>query len=365
MNVFIIRLALSYINVVEAQQYFSIEPEKSILVIMGKDTQPVDAKHIQAIIDLSLWKQVHYIPYNLSSFIDQAKELNADGTNPFRRKYLASRKMVKKFNEVIPTNEKIDRVFISNEFTASMKHFVHIAKPKEIINVDEGFKTYTNIQEKFTQSNLNRIPRHLKEWCKGLCFYLIAGYKTWPISNMRYFTSYGANQSFSDKVILNTFQKIRLVTEEKEKKEEVLFLGQSLSELCFIENDSSYIEIVRKIRDHYSPLKMIYQAHRDEKQGKLKKMRELLNIEVQHATIPIEYKMIVSDYTPAIVASFYSSALQNINHIFGHNVNVQSIYIPRSIFSITDNAKLIKIESVYKYLRQQESEGIAVIDLVL
>jgi hypothetical protein len=365
MNVFIIRLALSYINVVEAQQYFSIKPEESILVIMTKDTQSVDSKHIQGIIDLSLWKQVHYMPYNLSSFIDQTKDFKTDETNPFKRKYLASRKMVKKFNKVIPTNTKIDRVFISNEFTASMKHFVNIANPQEIINIDEGFKTYTNIKNKFTQSNFDKIPGHLNEWCKGLFFNLITGYKTWPISNVKYFTSYGVNQSFSNKIILNTFQKTRLAVREKEKKDQVLFLGQSLSELSFIESDSSYIEIIRKIRDHYLPLQMIYQAHRDEKIGKLKKISESLNIEVQHATIPIEYKIITSDYVPTIVASFYSSALQNINHIYGHNVNAQSIYIPNSRFSITDNEKSNEIENAYKYLRRQELEGISIIDLEL
>ncbi len=358
MNIFIIRLALSYINVVEAQQHFSIDPEKSILVIMGNDTQPIDAKHIQAIIDLSLWKQVHYVPYNLSSFLGQKP-------TSFSGKFFSSRQMVKKFNEAIPKDKKIERVFISNEFTASMKHFVNATKPHEVINVDEGFKTYTNIKEKFTQSTSSRVAANLKEWLKGLCFNLIAGYKTWPISNVQYFTSYGANESFSDKIILNTFQKIRSATEKKKKRNQVLFLGQSLSELSFIENDSSYIEIIRKVRDHYAPLKMIYQAHRDERPEKLSKMSELLNIEVQHATIPIEYKIIASDYIPVIVASFFSSALQNINHIYADNVNAQSIYIPSSKFSITNEEKLDEIESFYTYLRHQESEGIAVIDLAL
>jgi len=360
MNIFIIRLALSYINALELKNYLSLESSKCVLLLLYQTKNEVDLKHIELIMDKSQWRAVHYLPYNFEAF--QKKHPRYANLGRMRGRISARNAFVDSYNSVLSLYSRCERVIIGNELTTSARHVCHMMKPSEVINIDEGFKTYTALMDRNRRSLMEKTKAYSEQWMKAAIIYVLSGYKIWPLNHVTYFTSYGLDSSVSNTIWLNTFQSIRTELKGKKRKRQVLFLGQSLCELSFVEEEV-YIKVLKDIKEYFSEFEFIYQPHRDESADKLQKLRVGAGIDnIKTVTMPIELKILMDDFLPVTVASFFSSALQNLNHIFDDQINVMSFYLSRNLF-IASDAKKDEIEGFYNYLRQQKKTGIEIVEL--
>lgn len=355
MNYFVVRVPLSYLNVVEAQHYFNIRPEESTLVVMRQNRHPVDLQVINAIVDPSLWSEIHYVAYNLSSFSEK------NTTNPIDssfRKAKAIKLFVNELNSVVKKGRTTSRVFIGNEDTVSMRHIAHAVKPEEVIVVDEGFAVINNVVEKKRrQSSISKVQEKLKIFLSSNIY----GYKIEPLREIIYFSSYDFKTGTIRKID-NTYAKLRSQLAKRSPVDQVLFLGQSLVENSHLTEDV-YFDCMRHIKNYYGSRKLLYCVHRDEQQGKLQRLQKELNIEILHSHLPIEYRLTTMDQFPETIASFYSSALQNSHHILKGAVKIESFMLQPGHFISKDESMLNKIHNCYRYLKELESESFRVVEL--
>lgn len=356
MNYFVIRVPLSYLNAVEAQYYYKIKPEESILVILCQERYPVDLKVIKIILDDSLWKEIHYVSYNLSAFrLSQKREKERNIFCKYSNNIILIKQFVKELNSVKQDNQTASRVFIGNENTASMRHIVNSIKPEEIVIIDEGFAVINNFAEKIKTMKGKFRSFSIRDRMKEFFAKQIFGYKLQSLQNVLYFSSYKIGNNNNIRIDRNTYGKLRLDLSKQIPVKQVLFLGQPMIEHSYMDTDV-YVDCIRQIKKYYSSSDFIYCPHRDEHPRNLERLKSELGLKIKYSELPIEYRLAKEKVLPEVIAAFYSSALQNFYHMFDGMVKVESFKIKSSDFACDNKIKLDEIENCYSYLRTLESE---------
>lgn len=364
MNYFVIRLPLSYLNAVEAQHYYKIKPQESILVVLCQERYPIDLEIIKEIIDSSLWKEIYYVSYNLASF--RKNQTRNKSCNWFFEKinYIRDiKKYVEELDSVRQSDKETEKIIIGNEFTASMRHISNSIRAKEVIVVDEGFAVINVLDKKIKNFNKKFKLFTLKEYIQSILFSFIFGFKLYPLKDIIYFSAYNFSEENSLNVVRNIYKKLRCFSINK-KFNQVFLLGQPFVNHHFLTEDA-YIDILSQIKHYYYHKEILYCPHRDETPGNIQRIRDELRFEIEESKLPIEYRLSREKNIPQIVSSFYSSALQNIYHIFNNSIEIESFEIDQSDFLCQNMRVLDEIKHCYKYLKNLESQTFRVTKLPL
>ena len=365
MNYFIIRVPLSYLNAVEAQYYYKIKPEESTLVVLCQDQYPVDLKVIKTILDTSLWHEVHYVSYNLSAFLfNQYRDKKRDSIPGYFNKISVIREFVKELNSIPQNNQTGSRVFIGNENIATMRHIANSINPNEIILIDEGFAVLNTIAEKIKSMNGKFKGLLLRDCMKEFLAKKMFGYKIQSLKNVVYFSSYQIDSENTIKIVRNTYEKLRLDLSKQKTVKQVLFLGQPMIEHSYMTKDA-YFDCMRQIKHYYSSSDFVYCPHRDEHPSNLEQLSSDLGLKIKYSQLPIEYRLTKEKNLPEIIAAFYSSALQNIYHMFNGMIMIESFKIHSSDFVCENKKTLDEIENCYNYLKMLKSKTFLVTKLPL
>lgn len=360
MNYFVVRVPLSYLNAVEAQNYYKIKPEESILVVLRQERYPIDLEVIKKIIDASLWREIHYVSYNLSAFRIRKNRNKPNIIFDYFHKIIDIKYFVGELDTIKQENTRASMVFIGNENTVSMRHIVNSIKPVRTIVLDEGFAVVNNVAEKIKAMKMKSRRSSVSHYIKVFLAARVFGYKIQALENVSYFSSYELSRDILH--VKNTYEKLRSELSKQISVKQVLFLGQSLVENLYMAEEV-YIECIRQIRDHYHSMDFVYCPHRDEHPNKLERLKLELGLVVQYSQLPIEYRLTKEKYLPEVIASFYSSALQNSHHIFKGIVKIESFMLQSSHF-VTEYEKILNgIQNCYNYLTTLESESFHVIKL--
>lgn len=326
MNYFILRLPLTYLNAVEAQSYFKIAPDESILVILYRDIEYVDIKHIRKIINYSLWKEVHFLPYNVNSLVMEEYSEVEISKHTVLDKVKHIRRFIKKYNTLLGGRDRAEKVFIGDYNIASMRHATHTLRPKEVIILDEGFNNFRvfnrRVAESKKQISSYLSTKFLKEELANMFF----GYDMRPLKKVGFFSSYRLPTDKGIPVFLNQYENIRVSLQEKQRQDGVFFLGQSFSEIHLMEEEN-YLEYLMNIKKWFEPKPVFYIPHRGDCAEKLERIQKEIGIEIINFDLPIEYQICVNGPLPEEIAGFNSSALQNLDTILRGDVRITSFYI--------------------------------------
>ncbi|TKB05600.1 hypothetical protein [Desulforhopalus sp. IMCC35007] len=326
-NIFVIRLPLTYLNAVEAQSHFNIPPQNSILIILYRDIEYVDIRHIKKLLDTSQWREIHYLPYNVPTLLNENGVVTS---NPLTSQILRTRYIktfVSIYENALNRYNDVIRVFIGDYHIPSMRHIVNCVEPHQTILLDEGFNVYRvhkrlkNKNE--SQGNVAHFFRRLQHKLYDTFF----GYKMYDLNNLTFFTSYQLGSTSEIPVITNTYDAIRKNINTQQHAEYVYFVGQSLSEIGAMEEDI-YLKYLKKIARWFLPKKVIYIPHRGDAEEKLNRIQTEIGLTVKNLDMPIEYELCsTTELLPAAIAGFNSSALQNIDNIFKNSMPIFSFYI--------------------------------------
>lgn len=359
MNYFLIRLPLTYINAVEAQFHFKIEPEKSILVILYRDINYVDIRHIEKMIDKSKWKEILYLPYNVASMEWRCN------SKVLRLFHLEKIKKIRDFVHCLDsaTQNKfpVERVFLGDYNIASMRHLVNRLKPRECIYLDEGFKVFQIIHQAQNEICISRISKFmsLKFW-KSIAASCVFGYQMQPIPQAMFFSAWDLQKECCEvQLVRNNYDFHRQGMVEDNRVHGVYFLGQMFSEAGLMEFET-YLNYLRKIQNHYSSEKIYYIPHRGEDKSNIEVIVQELGFELLNFDQPIEYKLCVEGPIPEQIISFCSSALVNCDIILKGVAKVVAIYIDPKDFI---HPKKEVEETYYRFLDALPSPSFSVVRL--
>lgn len=115
---------------------------------------------------------------------------------------------------------------------------------------------------------------------------------------------------------------------------------------------------LKKVRSYFSDKKIVYVAHHRENKNNLDYLRDKLKYDVIQFEFPFEYQISIIGPRPSVVASFFSSALDNCRLIFDDEIKIVSFRINLEKCPIKD-----EIESIYDYYKSKENECFQVVSL--
>jgi hypothetical protein len=209
---------------------------------------------------------------------------------------------------------KINRLFIGNIDSKFLSLIYKNVSKNKIIALDDGAKTIA-LQKKFNETDFYNL-----------------------------FTMYNLKKLNNQIIYKNNYNNVKSLLKNKDKTENILFLGTKLNEVGII-SENEYILLINKIAKYYNK-NIIYIPHRGEDEKKLNKISKFQNFKIKNIDYPVELYGLYEKEIPNTVASFYSTALLSMQNIYG--IQSESFY-----FDFSNSEHKESIDSVYEYYKKE------------
>ncbi len=223
-NLFLISTPLQLLNAIEAKKYFEVADETAVVIFLTYSNNLIT---INRILDKSEWAEVHFIDDN----IERQKEHES---NLIKRKWIpAIRKVLKSFDRLKHFIEKYNSVnllFVGYYLGLENIHFINSVSYNRIVLLDDGIATL----------EINRIRKQNASFFSAWSveFLLKALFKKFVLryclrhpKSVMFFTVYKMNVSENDSIVTHKYEQLQVLMLLKETSEDVVFLGQPLSEI--------------------------------------------------------------------------------------------------------------------------------------
>jgi len=290
-SLFFIESPLQLLNAYEAKNYFNIQKYDFYIRLSNEETN--DSQILNLILILK---------------IEHVKIIKINALNKGFKDYikLIFFKFFFKFFK-----KKVDKIFIGNYHSGFLSLILKSFSRDKIILLDDGSKSI-NIQSDFTdKKNYNLFT-----------MYDLKKFKNQIIYQNEYVTL----QSRLKNLVFNQNQ--------------VLFLGLKISEINIV-TEEYYLQQIKAIVKYYNK-EIVYVAHRGELEIKLNKIRRIKNLKVIQLDYPIEFFGLYNNIIPAVVSSFYSTALLTMKNIY--NIEADSF-----MFDFDKSDYKVAIQKTYDY----------------
>lgn len=346
MNIFLINTPHQLINAFEARHHFGL-PECLLVVDISETYRP--SQYETLLQDMS-WEKV--------KFINPAFHTNSGGRNnigaKFKRFYNDYDK-TKQLDAIAGATDTVQSVFLGNYNNKFMRHFANNIGTDNVCLLDDGTRTVSvgkirrNLHTK-GQDSFSRIAgRRFKDRIFGLDM-------THP-RQVTYFTTYDIEPCNGDRLEINEYSYLKSMASLKTTSDEVYFLGQPLVEGGLLQMEV-FVEYIGKVVQFFSGENFVYLPHKHERHDKVNYLKNTLGIATRSFDVPIEYQMSVRGNRPKILASFFSSAMENSRIIFGEMMHMK-------IFEI-DNRDVVDFEKefvadIYAYYRSKQNANLEVL----
>lgn len=208
---------------------------------------------------------------------------------------------------------------------------IHLLRPIEIILMDEGTASFSVCA--LRKNIMNRIK--IKHFIKSFYYKKLILFP----KKITLFTQYDLNCKKEDKIVKYFFSKIhnKLFFDNKE----IAILGSSMTEVGLIE-ENYYLSLLEVIKENYPKKQLLYFSHRKEENAKKDKIKEI-GFTVIDNNIPFEFYFEKIKICPAIIGSFFSPTLLNLEAKF--HVIPQFIIFKFDLDKLSYNRKVI--EEIY------------------
>ncbi|MGJ3234508.1 glycosyltransferase family 52 [Marivirga sp.] len=304
MNIFFVSSPLQLINATEARYFYKIEANSSLLIILD-----------------------FYGKNNKEQVFNVLK--NFEWPNKMIFSYVPSKnrfKLLFKIKEVINSLrlKTYDKLFIGDYYAYEIRAVVNKIRFDELCIFDDGNASILVLEN---------LQKGIKEKF-GIRYFLYKsfGLNVNQLKKFRLFSAYShtVNSDTNPNIVIdkNNYSLLKSSVPAKSKADEIIILGVKFVEANFVTFD----EYVFKLKAMISDLKkrfngeVVYIPHRHEDKNKVISLQEILGLKIRDVNYSIEIYLINEDF-PQVVATFFSSALFNLNLIFGHEIPLISYYI--------------------------------------
>jgi hypothetical protein len=241
-----------------------------------------------------------------------------------------------------------------------MYHFANTLKHERLFLLDDGTNVNTiNDDRRIAfpiESNSNGPGSYLYRLKKMLRDRLIE-WNDKAADSVTFFSAYDINVQDGDFLIKNEYKYLRSLTKNAAPSDEVFFLGQCMVEGGYM-TEEVYLEYLNKINDYFAHEKMIYIPHPRESAHMIGKIREYPGLTIKSFNVPIECEICLNGNRPKVLASFFSSALQNCRIMLG-DISIIAFYVP-PVHLLRDHEY---VNTVYQYYSSHTSELFTIVTL--
>jgi len=364
-NVFLIETSLQLLNAIEAKNDFKLV-NNHLIVRLGEGPQET----LKSLVLEHDWDGVHYFIFSNKTMTFESALLGQRISKRIRgycydyQQYL-NRKML---DGIAISLGRAENIFLGNYIgnrkiydVIYMRHFANTLKHEKLYIMDDGTDIMQVNEERKNVRLRDESPKgsdsfflRLKEMYRKYCI----DWNDKGADRVTFFSAYDMNVGSNDFLIRNEYKYLRKIAAEVNPSDEVFFLGQWLIEDRYI-REEYYLDYLRKVKEYFTGEKLVYIPHPRESSNMINKIKESLGLEIKQFNVPIEYEISIKGNIPKVLASFFSSALQNCHIILGQKVNIKSFYIaPEHLMRAPEF-----VQNVYEYYKNIADENFEVIKL--
>lgn len=358
MNLFVVETLLQTINAIEARRYFN--ENNNILIVLYSVPFPKDA--FLPLINQDDWASITFFEISNRIYRVEQQEKRAwiieiikEHCNTFRQ---FQRRAA--LDNIMKAYQEVDTLFLGNYLIGHMRHFANKIKYKKLVALDDGTDTLRINELRIT--NITNISNKQKVsiW-KTFKGYMRQRYIEWDsseASSIIFFSTYDLNVRKGDILIKNNFLYLKSQLQSQQVNDEVYFLGQPLVEDGYITNKCFY-RYLSGIKFYFKNQKIVYLPHKRESEESVSQICENFDFQVRKFKVPIEINLLNAKQRPIILASFFSSALDNCRLIFGDILTIKVFYIREDDL----NNGYDFVRDTYNYLEKKTCQTFDVVKL--
>jgi hypothetical protein len=352
-NLFFVETPLQVINAIEAKHTLALDDNH--LMVLLTDIYPLDL--FRPLLAGEQWDSIRYVDAQARSRSPVAQRVERH-LSPRLRNYqgtLRLRQLRQMLDALARAYGHARRLLIGNYSVDHMRHLANVLRYDELLLLDDGTGTLGIAQIRAGCAPggdpTDRLPLR-----KRLVRRLI-GWRLAHPDRATFFTMYDVQGGADDTIVRHSYEHFRTQASSRERTEDVFFLGMTL----YFEGitEDAYFDQLRRVGHHYAGRSLIYVPHKGEPRERIERVRAELGWVVRRFDVPIEFQLAMRGPLPGILASFFSSALENCRLIFGDELQIEAVYL--------DPALLPKepefVRTIYDYYGSKTSQHFRVVKL--
>jgi len=319
MNLFVVNTPLQLINAIEAKRHFNIRDQDSLLIVIYLGQRILQMREA---VEESEWAEVIWLESDEQALHSTdiaacTKVFNwVSGCLTFR----------KQVSEIQERWRKLSRVFLGNFLMISQLHLANSFISDNLILLDDGNATLQVAKLRNEFKSTLAIHRTILGRVNFLIKQFIFGYRLNRIPSVTFFSIYDLGISDQDRIEKNTFRYLRTSVSSKYHKDEIWFIGAPLVEQSIV-SFADFCSLIDKVIEYYQGRKIIYILHPAENLMATKNYLKQLGVEAIEFSLPLEMVFLKNQELPALLATFYSSAIYNLRLILGEGIECNSFRI--------------------------------------
>lgn len=344
-NVFFVKSPLQLLNAIEAKHDFNLGHDDCVLVVVGdKKSYP---QMINLVAHYGGWGNIIYLDSVPFFFAEKhiSKNNNYKNNNNLSISASSTFFRVRKLNKIAKHFSEIDMLFIGDNYNPLMRHLINSTNHNRVVLLDDGVGA---IYMAKIRSNISHFVPEIKfkKRIKLAAKRLFQGLDDSQADSVCFFSAYDLDLPENDSIIKNKYNYLRKECQHIEQSDAVYFLGSPLYEGGLMDKEQ-YISQVRLVANYFNDREFVYVAHRREGKEKLAQIKDELNVEIRLFDYPIEYQLTMIGPRPSVLASFVSSALENVRLIMGDQLKVVSFRLKEGTYGNQD-----QVDSIYSYYEE-------------
>lgn len=294
----IVSTPLQYLNAMEL--VVALECSERYLVVLEEHYVLEDFSELP---QFSEWTEV------MGVSVGKPLKSPAGGWRRGLKEALVDRRLHRRLGRLLKRWPTADLVVIGNLGELRHRDFCSQAEGREVLVCEDG--TATLCGDAIGLSRSKRLRRRL------------LGIDDYGTSAIWWFTAYPEAMA-ERRHIVNNYAYLRSQLASRRQRERgsggIWLLGQPLAEINVLDF-SAYFALVQGVAEQvYAGQVLKYWPHPRESQENLAELDRIPDVEVMHRSQPIELELMKAKVMPERVATFYSSAYQTCQAIFGDTV---------------------------------------------
>ncbi len=362
MNVFLIASPLQFLNAVEAVQALRLS-ENHLVVLVGLGYANERRVYGQ-LIRPGDWASVRFGRIHNEAIPGQPRRSGSPLIRSFVqyrqlwRRY-RNRRMIERF---ATSFRAVDAVVLGNYLDDAelyMRHFANRLEHRRLILIDDGTDVIrVNDKRRCGPSGAGGATATLSPWrrFKRRLRDALIEWDPTDAAHVTFFSAYQLDVKLGDELVRNDYRFLRAQTSTQVESDLVLFLGQSLIEDGYMER-ADYFDYMGRVQRYFAGRRLAYVPHPRESPATIGELQSRLGLVIERPELPIECHLARTPARPAVLASFFCSALHNCASIFGPSLSVKSFYIEPAHFLMLQAEN----DLVYTYFSQHATDRFEVV----
>jgi hypothetical protein len=294
-NLFIVRSPLQLINCLEAIEYFNIQDDNNILVIIYNNTNNTNIQMDDLVKNYN-WQNIIRV--------NQKKK---------KSKFFEYISLIKELK-----SQDYNYLFFG-DFGSIYKLIIANTTKNKVWYVDDGIGTLKHYEEVI-------VPNKINKFTSRMFRFVLFGLKINIKDDINLFTYFDLKSLQNTKVVINNLENFRTKYMSQSTLDDTTYLlGQPLSETNLLSEDD-YFEYLEYIIDKFEN-KIVYIPHRTEQIGDRHKSYVNDKFEIRDIGMPIELYFLEQKIEPYHIISFMTTAFFTLEKLYSQT-KYSYIYIP-------------------------------------